>query len=117
MLFSSLSLTPVTPFSCDSFHLQFVNLDYGMKDENPIDNVRFYRKDSDKKAFPLHKDMVSCLLPNVFSEHRIRVFCRKTDQASVKAAKSNFKDWCKKAGYKYSSSQVTCDEDNCTQID
>ena len=38
---------------------QIVTFDYGKGDENPIDHVRFYRKDNPEKAVIVRKDQVS----------------------------------------------------------
>ena len=35
--------------------LQIVEIDYGMKDKNPMEKVLFYRKNSPDKAYPLMK--------------------------------------------------------------
>ena len=41
------------------FILQLVYLDYGMKEKNPIDNVRFYMKDNPNEPIKVRKDQVS----------------------------------------------------------
>lgn len=38
--------------------LQVVKLNYGMKDKNPIDYVRFYKKDSPDNATEIDKNEV-----------------------------------------------------------
>lgn len=38
--------------------LQLVTFDYGMKDENPIDHMRFYVKDQPHKPVKVRKDQV-----------------------------------------------------------
>lgn len=38
---------------------QVISFDYGMKDKDPISNVRFYCKDDPTKAFRIRKDQVS----------------------------------------------------------
>lgn len=38
--------------------LQVVNLNYGMKDKNPIDFVRFYTKENPNLAIEVKKDEV-----------------------------------------------------------
>lgn len=38
--------------------LQVVKLNYGMKDENPIDHVRFYKKDDPDNATKIDKSKV-----------------------------------------------------------
>lgn len=39
-------------------YLQVVNLNYGMKDKNPIDFVRFYTKENPNVAIEVKKDEV-----------------------------------------------------------
>ena len=47
-------------YVCNSYLLwQIVTFDYGKGDENPIDHVRFYRKDNPEKAVIVRKDQVS----------------------------------------------------------
>ena len=46
-------------FSLCVFALQVVTFDYGMKDENPIDHMRFYVKEQPHKAIQVRKDQVS----------------------------------------------------------
>lgn len=43
---------------CVYITLQVVKLNYGMKDKNPIDQVRFYRKDNPDKATKIKKTEV-----------------------------------------------------------
>ena len=38
---------------------QVVTFDYGMRDENPIDHVRFYLKSDPQRALKVRKDQVS----------------------------------------------------------
>nr|XP_029132066.1 deoxynucleoside triphosphate triphosphohydrolase SAMHD1-like isoform X2 [Labrus bergylta] len=52
---------------------EVINMDYGMKDENSKNASRIG---------------TTC-----FSEQLIRVFCKKTDRKSVKAAKKHFEQW------------------------
>ncbi len=37
---------------------QIINLDYGMKDKNPVDNVRFYLKSNPEVAIRVSKKQV-----------------------------------------------------------
>ncbi|KAM4610286.1 deoxynucleoside triphosphate triphosphohydrolase SAMHD1-like [Polymixia lowei] len=71
-----------------------IYMDYGMKEKNPINNVRFYCKDDPTKAIRIRKNQVSKLLPECFTEQLIRVYCKKTDERSLEAAKKNFVQWC-----------------------
>lgn len=49
-------------FDCDCeprcFITQVITFDYGMKDMDPISNVRFYCKDDPTTAVRIHKDQV-----------------------------------------------------------
>lgn len=40
------------------YKLQVVDLNYGMKDKNPIDHVRFYKKDNPNVAFQIKQEEV-----------------------------------------------------------
>ncbi|XP_060931440.1 deoxynucleoside triphosphate triphosphohydrolase SAMHD1-like [Limanda limanda] len=78
----------------DDFIVSVISLDYGMKDKNPINKVRFYCKDDPTKAFQIREDQVSNLLPAQFNEQLIRVYCKKRDGKTVEAAKKHFVQWC-----------------------
>uniref|UniRef100_W5MA42 Deoxynucleoside triphosphate triphosphohydrolase SAMHD1 n=1 Tax=Lepisosteus oculatus TaxID=7918 RepID=W5MA42_LEPOC len=76
------------------FIVSVINIDYGMKEKNPINNVRFYCKNDPTNAIRIRKDQVSQLLPEKFAEQLIRVYCKKTDEKSIEAAKKYFVQWC-----------------------
>ncbi|XP_029582533.1 deoxynucleoside triphosphate triphosphohydrolase SAMHD1 isoform X3 [Salmo trutta] len=76
------------------FVVHIINMDWGMKEENPINNMRFYCKNDPTKAYHICKDQVSKLLPERFAEQLIRVYCKKTDERTMEAAKKNFVQWC-----------------------
>nr|XP_040049338.1 deoxynucleoside triphosphate triphosphohydrolase SAMHD1-like [Gasterosteus aculeatus aculeatus] len=78
----------------EDFIIDVINLDYGMKEENPIDRVRFYSKDDPDKGFQIPQNQVFGFLPEKFTKELIRVYCKKLDSESLKAAKDNFKRWC-----------------------
>ncbi|XP_010790741.1 LOW QUALITY PROTEIN: deoxynucleoside triphosphate triphosphohydrolase SAMHD1-like [Notothenia coriiceps] len=78
----------------EDFVVSVIYMDYGMKDKNPINNVRFYCKDDSSKAIQIRKNQVSKLLPEQFAEQLIRVYCKKTDDRSLEAAKKHFVQWC-----------------------
>ncbi|KAM4610583.1 deoxynucleoside triphosphate triphosphohydrolase SAMHD1-like [Polymixia lowei] len=69
---------------------QVIRMDYGMGNENPIDNVHFYRKDDPTNASQIPMNPVSMLLPAAFTEQFVRVYCKKIDERSLEAAKENF---------------------------
>ncbi|XP_012866152.1 PREDICTED: deoxynucleoside triphosphate triphosphohydrolase SAMHD1 [Dipodomys ordii] len=72
-----------------------INMDYGMKDKNPIDHVHFYGKRDLQTAIKISKKQVSRFLPETFAEQLIRVYCKKTDEKSLFAATQQFVQWCK----------------------
>ncbi|XP_060772817.1 deoxynucleoside triphosphate triphosphohydrolase SAMHD1-like [Neoarius graeffei] len=76
----------------EDFIVNVFAIDYGMKDKNPMDNVYFYRKTDPTKAIKIPKEEVSILLPETFSEKRIRVYCKQPDK--LEAAKKYFEQWC-----------------------
>ncbi|XP_076596618.1 deoxynucleoside triphosphate triphosphohydrolase SAMHD1-like [Chaetodon auriga] len=78
----------------EDFVVSVILMDYGMKEKNPINNVRFYCKDDPNTAIQICKNQVSKLLPEQFAEQQIRVYCKKTDDRSLEAAKKQFVQWC-----------------------
>uniref|UniRef100_A0A8C8DP52 SAM domain and HD domain 1 n=1 Tax=Oryzias sinensis TaxID=183150 RepID=A0A8C8DP52_9TELE len=85
---SAVSLQP------QDFIVNVIVMDYGMKEKNPINNVRFYCKNDPNKAIQIRKNQVSKLLPEHFAEQLIRVYFKKTDSESLEAAKKHFIQWC-----------------------
>ncbi|XP_037628428.1 deoxynucleoside triphosphate triphosphohydrolase SAMHD1-like isoform X1 [Sebastes umbrosus] len=78
----------------EDFVVSVIFLDYGMKEKDPVNNVRFYCKDDPTKAIQIRKNQVSKLLPERFAEQLIRVYFKKTDDRSLEAAKKHFVQWC-----------------------
>lgn len=78
----------------EDFVVNVIVMDYGMKEQNPINNVRFYCKNDLTKAIQIRKNQVSKLLPEQFAEQLIRVYCKKRDEKSLEAAKKHFVQWC-----------------------
>ncbi|XP_053281037.1 deoxynucleoside triphosphate triphosphohydrolase SAMHD1 isoform X1 [Pleuronectes platessa] len=83
----------------EDFKVDVFSLNYGMKKENPINKVRFYCKTDPTKAFQISDDQVSKMLPAVFDEQVIRVYCKKRDVKTVEVAKKHFAQWCKNNGF------------------
>ncbi|GAA6083159.1 deoxynucleoside triphosphate triphosphohydrolase SAMHD1-like isoform X2 [Tachysurus ichikawai] len=77
----------------EDFIVSVFGIDYGKKEKNPIDNVYFYCKHNPTEAFQIRKEQVSKLLPDIFSEKHIRLYCKQTDKLA--AAKKYFQQWCK----------------------
>ncbi|XP_031461482.1 deoxynucleoside triphosphate triphosphohydrolase SAMHD1 [Phasianus colchicus] len=90
---------PDMELTAEDFIVDVVNMDYGMKDQNPIDNVLFYCKADPSKAIRISKEQVSRLLPGTFSEQVIRVYCKHQDPVIVLAAKQYFVQWCIKRDF------------------
>ncbi|KAI4871907.1 hypothetical protein NFI96_027361, partial [Prochilodus magdalenae] len=84
----------VQPNNSMSGTLQSINLDYGMKEKNPIDALRFYRKDNPDKAVQLSKDEVSYLLPEKFAETKVMVFYKGKDNDLENLIKHHIKEFC-----------------------
>ncbi|XP_047445358.1 deoxynucleoside triphosphate triphosphohydrolase SAMHD1 [Mugil cephalus] len=78
----------------EDFVVNVICMDYGMKEKNPINKMRFYCKDDPTTPIQIRKNQVSKLLPEQFAEQLIRVFCKKTDKKSLEAAKKHFVQWC-----------------------
>ncbi|XP_053308807.1 deoxynucleoside triphosphate triphosphohydrolase SAMHD1 [Spea bombifrons] len=78
----------------EDFIVDVIHMDYGMKEQNPMNNVRFYCKADPQKAIKIRKDQVSQLLPEKFAEQVIRVYFKRTDERSLEAAKRYFVQWC-----------------------
>jgi hemolysin-activating ACP:hemolysin acyltransferase len=89
-------LDGLPPLSKDDIIVLIATFDYGKKAENPIDQARFYTKETPHKAKRVRKDQVSQMLPPTFREQQIRVFCRKDDKPSLDAAWKYFTKWCSK---------------------
>ncbi|XP_029012663.1 deoxynucleoside triphosphate triphosphohydrolase SAMHD1 [Betta splendens] len=78
----------------EDFVVSVINMDYGMKEKNPINKVHFYCKEDVTKAIKIRRNQVSQLLPEQFAEQLIRVYYKRKDEASLEAAKKHFVQWC-----------------------
>ncbi|XP_036455040.1 deoxynucleoside triphosphate triphosphohydrolase SAMHD1-like [Colossoma macropomum] len=58
-----------------------INFNYGMEEKNPIDALRFYRRDKPDISIQLSKDEVSYLLPEKFAEIKVMVFYKGENTA------------------------------------
>ncbi|XP_067097028.1 deoxynucleoside triphosphate triphosphohydrolase SAMHD1-like [Osmerus mordax] len=63
-----------------------ITMDYGMKEDDPIDKMCFYSKKDPTKAGPISDDQVFFFKPKTFSRHQIRIYCKKEIQESTKEA-------------------------------
>ncbi|NWU99325.1 SAMH1 triphosphohydrolase, partial [Upupa epops] len=85
---------PDVELKAEDFIIDVISMDYGMKEQNPIDNVLFYCKADPSKAVKIYKEQVSKLLPMTFEEQVIRVYCKSQDPDIVAAAKQYLIQWC-----------------------
>lgn len=65
------------------FTVEFVSINYGMKDKNPVDNVRFYSSSNPDEARQIDKQKVSCLIPSVFSERYVRIYAERDTEKTT----------------------------------
>ncbi|OXB57335.1 hypothetical protein ASZ78_011755 [Callipepla squamata] len=67
---------PNVELTAEDFVVDVVNMDYGMKDQNPIDNVLFYCKADPSKAIKISKEQMHLQIPSKerapFCEMKIR---------------------------------------------
>lgn len=78
----------------EDFVVNVIHMDYGMKEKNPVNNVRFYCKNDLTTAIQIRKNQVSKLLPERFAEQLIRVYFKKPNGGSLETAKKHFVQWC-----------------------
>ncbi|XP_044175514.1 deoxynucleoside triphosphate triphosphohydrolase SAMHD1-like [Acropora millepora] len=74
----------ITP---DDFIVEIVTFNYGMRDKNPLEELRFYPKNAPDEPIILRKDEVSKMLPEKFSEQSLRVYFRRTEPDCLEKAK------------------------------
>lgn len=71
--------------------LQWMTLSYSMKDENPVDKMRFFSRWEADESFAIPRERVSFLVPDRFSERYLRVFTR--DPEKVQSVQRAFRRW------------------------
>ncbi|KAK7884216.1 hypothetical protein WMY93_027339 [Mugilogobius chulae] len=83
-----------TSLTEDDFEIIIPTFDFGKKEKNPLDNLYFYGKFDNKKAFKIPSEQVSqFLLPNTFSEKWISVYCKNPKKKRL--AQNSFYEWCR----------------------
>ena len=55
--------------------IDIVTFDFGMKEKDPFDSIRFFSKKDHNKAKKIPLKEISTLLPKKFQEEVIRVYC------------------------------------------
>ncbi|XP_067948689.1 deoxynucleoside triphosphate triphosphohydrolase SAMHD1-like isoform X2 [Watersipora subatra] len=56
-----------------------VKRNFGKKEENPLDYIRFYKKDQPNEALELSKEHRLCILPVEFQSQFLRIYCTSPD--------------------------------------
>ena len=96
--------------SPDELFVSIVEINFGMKEKDPVESVVFYNK-SFNKAVQLRKNIVSEMLPQKFSEQYVRVYGKNLKQSNAAATPGSkakeeaimncFKKWCKARGFDF----------------
>ncbi|KAJ8361303.1 hypothetical protein SKAU_G00178280 [Synaphobranchus kaupii] len=75
---------------------------YGMKGVDPIEQINFYTKREPNEARKLKRRNISQLLPNVFMEKVLHIYCKKPrlNKEETGALEKKANQWCKRKGYK-----------------
>jgi hypothetical protein len=67
--------------SSDNVIVEFLTLNFAMKDRNPMDFIRFFTKYDPNTSVFIPKEHISSFIPNHFKEIIIRVFVRDAELA------------------------------------
>lgn len=62
------------------FVIEWLKINYAMKDRNPVDSTRFYSKYHDNSSFHITQNQVSYLVPEIYEELDIRIFAKDTSK-------------------------------------
>ncbi|KAK3774451.1 hypothetical protein RRG08_028637 [Elysia crispata] len=81
-------------FEGKDIYVQIAQFDFGMKSENPLKELYVYTKQEPNKAVRFNRDMVSqLLLPKIFCERIVRVYCKAEDKDKKKDMKKAAEKW------------------------
>ncbi|RUS70654.1 hypothetical protein EGW08_021591 [Elysia chlorotica] len=81
-------------FEREDIYVQVAKFDFGMGEENPLKYLNVFSKTDPDKAFPYNQNMVSkLLLPGIFSEKIVRVYCKAEDECKKTAIKEAAVKW------------------------
>ncbi|XP_043984803.1 deoxynucleoside triphosphate triphosphohydrolase SAMHD1-like [Gambusia affinis] len=68
----------------DDYVVELVKYNYGMNEEDPINHVRFYKKQKPNEANPIDRAEVSLLLPERFEEKKFRIYTKRTNNVHLR---------------------------------
>ncbi|KAM9350986.1 deoxynucleoside triphosphate triphosphohydrolase SAMHD1-like [Symphorus nematophorus] len=83
----------------EDFEVMVITMDYGMGEEDPIDNMYFYSKNDYTKAFKRKPCQVSGIRPTCFSERLTRFYYKNTEGRDLVDDKARFEQWCRNKGF------------------
>jgi hypothetical protein len=80
------------PIVAEDIIVEKMHIHYGLKEENPVNRLRFFSKEMEEKAsleewdenlvaYQIKETQYETLLPRVFEELAIRVFCRNSSKS------------------------------------
>lgn len=74
-----------------------LRINYGMKDKNPVDSVKFFADWSSVESFNVPREKVSALIPFRFAEDYVRLFVRNPREGNKLAeARAAFDEWARR---------------------
>jgi len=78
----------------DDLVFDWLKINYGLQDQNPVDYVKFYSRFNDYESYTIPKNKVSLVVPEQFEENVIRIFAR--DPSKVVDIQKSFRTWISK---------------------
>jgi hypothetical protein len=81
----------------DADEVCLVGVGLALRDQNPVDNVHFFKKSDVNTSFKIPKDNVSLLIPDQFSEQYYRIYCRNPEK--TEPAKIAFRNYLKERNF------------------
>jgi deoxynucleoside triphosphate triphosphohydrolase SAMHD1 len=61
--------------------VDWLRINYAMRDRNPVDAIRFYSRYNDFEAFHISRAKVSFVVPEQYEETILRIYTRDPDKA------------------------------------
>ncbi|CAO3659728.1 unnamed protein product [Umbelopsis ramanniana] len=68
--------------SSDDVLVEWLKINYAMKDKNPVDSIKFYNR-WDRESFFIPKEQVSYMVPSQFQEVIVRIYTRDSSKVSA----------------------------------
>lgn len=68
-------------------------VDFTAADANPLDRVKFFKMFNSERSWDMDHKLTSQILPRVFQERKLRLYCRDRDERKVEALRAAFGAW------------------------